>query len=137
MGGRGSKQSLPPPLIRQFRALLFNRAIQGGKAQWTRCSRGSIAVNPCLVCMGTTYLLRGPAELSVGLCVLHRPPLCLRWAFADFPPKTCEWTEQPVTSSCFHPFNFTGIPKPPALTQPTYTERKKRLITPTNCRISP
>lgn len=128
-GRRGEAESPPHPplLIRQFMALLFNKAIQGGEAQWTRCSRGSIAVNPRLVCMGTTYLLRGPVELSVGLRVLHRPPLCLRWAFADFPPKTCEWTEQPVTSSCFHPFNFTGVLKPPAL-ESTNTE-KLHLIT--------
>lgn len=86
------RQSRPPPpflslLIRQFMALLFNKAIQGGEAQWTRCSRRSIAMNPRLVCIGVTYLRRGPTELSVSLCVLYRPPLWLLQALADFPPE--------------------------------------------------
>lgn len=103
-----------PLLIRQFMALLFNKAIQGGEAQWRRCSRGSIALNPRLVCMGTTYLLRGPVELSVGLCVLHRPPLCLlRGPSPTFPQRPREWTERPVAISRFHPFTFAGVPKPP------------------------
>lgn len=73
---RGEAEPTPPTLlIHQFIALLFNEAIQGGEAQWTRCSRGSIAVNPRLVCVGTTYLLGGPVELSVGLRVLRGPPL--------------------------------------------------------------
>lgn len=44
-GGAG-RPSLPPLLISQFTAPLFNEAIQGAEAQWTRCSRGSIAANP-------------------------------------------------------------------------------------------
>ena len=122
----------PPLLIPQFMALLFNKAIQGGEALWTRCSRGSIAMNPRLVCMGTTYLLRGPVELSVGLHVVHRPPLCLHRAFADFPPKTREWRGQPVTGSCFYPFNFYRSSKAASI-HPTYTDNVFiTLITPIN-----
>lgn len=43
---REGAESTPPLLIRQFMALLFNKAIQGGEALWTRCSRGSIASEP-------------------------------------------------------------------------------------------
>lgn len=116
-------------LIRQFMAFLFNKAIQGGEAQWTRCSRGSIAMNPRLVCMGVTYLRRGPIELSVGLGVLYRPPLWLLQAFGDFPPKTCERTERPVNSSRFHPFSFKSSPEMPALAHTTsVASREKKML---------
>lgn len=47
-----ARQGTPPTptlLIHQFMALLFNKAIQGGAAQGTRCSCGSIVVNLHLV----------------------------------------------------------------------------------------
>lgn len=108
----------PPLLIRQFMALLFNKAIQGGEAQWTGCSLGSIAMNPRLVCIGTTYLLGGPVELSVGLCVSSIDLHCVSSGPSpSFPQKTCEWREQRVTGSCFHPFNFIRLLNPAALTE--------------------
>lgn len=110
-GGGGEAESPPPLLIRQFMALLFNKAIQGGEALWTRCSRGSIASEPLvwsvwgrLICSEDPLNCLSACVSSIDLhCVSSGPS-------PTFPPKTCEWTEQPVTSSCFHPFNFTGVP---------------------------
>lgn len=120
-GGRVYPTSAHPPI--------YGSPFQQGHSRWggsvdALFSRVNSKWTPRLVCVGTTYLLRGPVELSVGLRVLHRPPLCLLRAFTDFPPKTCEWTEQPVTSSCCHPFNLTGVPdrlQPPDQNKCVYT----------------